>query len=63
MACASAAAFKGTLSHALNDIGPLIQAGRFWLPVERIFPLDEIAEAHRISENGHVRGRLVLVVN
>jgi NADPH:quinone reductase-like Zn-dependent oxidoreductase len=34
----------------------------FWLPVDRTFPLADIAEAHRISEQGHVRGRLVLVI-
>ena len=27
---------------------------RFSLPVARTFPLEEIAEAHRISEAGHV---------
>ena len=40
----------------------LIEAGRFRLPVARTFPLDEIAEAHRISESGHPRGKLVLLV-
>ncbi|WP_328451937.1 NADP-dependent oxidoreductase [Amycolatopsis sp. NBC_00438] len=48
--------------HALAEISPLIEAGRFWLPVDRTFPLAEIAEAHRTSENAHVRGRLVLVI-
>ena len=48
--------------HALAEVGELIETGRFWLPVDRIFPLAEIAEAHRVSETGHVRGRLVLVV-
>ncbi|WP_328617543.1 NADP-dependent oxidoreductase [Amycolatopsis sp. NBC_00355] len=48
--------------HALAEIAPLIEAGRFWLPVDRTFPLAEIAEAHRASENAHVRGRLVLVI-
>jgi len=37
-------------------------SGRFSLPVAQTFPLAEIAEAHRVSENGHVRGKLVLVV-
>ena len=53
----------GHAFHALAEVGELIEAGRFWLPVDRTFPLAEIAEAHRISENGHVRGRLVLVIN
>jgi NADPH:quinone reductase-like Zn-dependent oxidoreductase len=54
--------FQGHAFHALADIGALIEAGRFWLPVERTYPLDKIPEAHRASENGHVRGRLVLVI-
>ena len=54
--------FHGHAFHALGEIGALIEAGRFWLPVERTYPLDRIADAHRVSEGGHVRGRLVLVV-
>jgi NADPH:quinone reductase-like Zn-dependent oxidoreductase len=33
----------------------------FSLPVET-FPLAEVAEAHRMSEQGRVRGKLVLLV-
>ncbi|MFI5958918.1 NADP-dependent oxidoreductase [Cryptosporangium sp. NPDC051539] len=47
---------------ALATVGELIETGRFWLPVERTFPLAGIAEAHRVSEAGRIRGRLVLVV-
>jgi NADPH:quinone reductase-like Zn-dependent oxidoreductase len=54
--------FHGHAFHALNEIGALIEAGRFWLAVERTFPLNEISQAHRVSEHGHVRGRLVLVI-
>jgi NADPH:quinone reductase-like Zn-dependent oxidoreductase len=54
--------FQGHAFHALAEIGALIEAGRFWLPVERTYPLDKITEAHRVSEYGHVRGRLVLVI-
>jgi len=32
------------------------------LPVAQAFPLAEIAQAHRISEYGHVRGKLVLLI-
>jgi len=52
----------GHAFHSLDEIGELIEAGRFWLPVDKTFPLAAIAEAHRVSEHGHVRGRLVLVV-
>jgi NADPH:quinone reductase-like Zn-dependent oxidoreductase len=49
--------------HALHDIGPLIEVGQFSLPVAQTFPLADIAEAHRLSETGHVRGKLVLLVS
>jgi NADPH:quinone reductase-like Zn-dependent oxidoreductase len=48
--------------YALGEIGELIDAGRFSLPVAQAFPLEKIAEAHRLSETGHVRGKLVLLV-
>lgn len=52
----------GRALHALAEIGELIESGRFSLPVAQTFPLAEIAEAHRVSEDGRVRGKLVLVV-
>jgi NADPH:quinone reductase-like Zn-dependent oxidoreductase len=52
----------GRAIHMLSEIGELIESGRFSLPVAQTFPLAEIAEAHRVSEDGHVRGKLVLVV-
>ena len=53
---------SGRAVHAIAGIGELIESGRFSLPVAQTFPLAEIAEAHRVSEDGHVRGKLVLVV-
>ena len=52
----------GRAVHALAEIGELIESGRFSLPVAQTFPLAEIAQAHRVSEDGHVRGKLVLLV-
>jgi NADPH:quinone reductase-like Zn-dependent oxidoreductase len=52
----------GHAFHALTEVGALIEAGRFWLPVDKTYPLHEIARAHRTSETGHTRGRLVLIV-
>ena len=52
----------GRAVHALAEIGELIESGRFSLPVAQTFPLAEIAEAHRIGEDGRVRGKLVLVI-
>ena len=53
----------GRAVHALAEIGELIESGRFSLPVAQTFPLAEVAAAHRAGENGHVRGKLVLVVD
>jgi NADPH:quinone reductase-like Zn-dependent oxidoreductase len=52
----------GRAVHVLAEIGELIEAGRFSLRVARTFPLAEVAEAHRVGEAGHVRGKLVLLV-
>ena len=52
----------GNAFHALAEVGELIETGRFWLPVDKTFPLAAIADAHRISQHGHVRGRLVIVL-
>lgn len=43
-----------------DRIVPLLAAGRLRPSVERVFRLDEAAEAHALGEQGHVRGRLVL---
>ena len=52
----------GRAVHALAGIGGLVESGRFTIPVARTFPLAEVAAAHRAGEDGHVRGKLVLVV-
>jgi NADPH:quinone reductase-like Zn-dependent oxidoreductase len=53
----------GRAVHALGEIGQLVESGRFSLAVAQAFPLAEVAEAHRASEGGHVRGNLVLLVD
>ncbi|MFJ9950741.1 NADP-dependent oxidoreductase [Kitasatospora sp. NPDC091207] len=52
----------GRAVHALAGIGALVEAGRFALPVGRTFPLADVARAHRLGEDGQVRGKLVLLV-
>ena len=52
----------GRAVHVLAEIGELIESGRFSLPEVQTFPLAQIAQAHRVSEDGHVRGKLVLLV-
>jgi NADPH:quinone reductase-like Zn-dependent oxidoreductase len=46
----------------LEKINELIEAGKLRPVIEKVFPLEEIAEAHRLSEAGHVRGKLVIAV-
>jgi NADPH:quinone reductase-like Zn-dependent oxidoreductase len=53
----------GRAVHALAEIGELIESGQFSVPVVQTFPLDQVAEAHRVSEDGHVRGKIVLLVD
>jgi NADPH:quinone reductase-like Zn-dependent oxidoreductase len=52
----------GRALHVLAEIGELVESGRFSLPAARTFPLAEVAAAHRAGENGHPRGKIVLVV-
>ncbi|MFF1903564.1 NADP-dependent oxidoreductase [Kitasatospora sp. NPDC058218] len=40
----------------------LYEEGTLHLPLHRVFPLEEAAQAHRLSEQGHVRGKVVLTV-
>ena len=54
---------EGRALHALSEIGELIEAGAFTLPVAQTFALHQIAEAHEASETGHARGKLVLVID
>jgi NADPH:quinone reductase-like Zn-dependent oxidoreductase len=52
----------GRAVHTLAEIGELIESGRFSLPIVQTFPLADVAEAHRVGEGGHGRGKLILVV-
>jgi len=54
---------SGRAIYALAQIGDLIESGRFSLPVGQTFPLTDIAEAHRVGEEGLVRGKLVLLID
>src|SRR5439155_14612791 len=54
---------KGRAMHALAEVADLYQRGQFSMPVMRTFALAEGPQAHRLSEEGHVRGKLVLLVD
>ena len=44
----------------LGEIRELIDGGRVHPHVQAVYPLEEVAEAHRSLEHGHVRGKIVL---
>ncbi|PIP00395.1 NADP-dependent oxidoreductase [Pleomorphomonas carboxyditropha] len=44
----------------LTTLASLIDQGHVRPVVEQVFPLTEAAAAHRLSEQGHVRGKIVL---
>ena len=53
-------ASDGRAVHALAEAAQLFVERKFSLPVAGVFPFAEAAEAHRLSEAGHVRGKLIL---
>lgn len=46
---------------AIPAVLPLIAAGEFDVEISRVLPLADAVEAQRLSENGEVRGKIVLV--
>jgi NADPH:quinone reductase-like Zn-dependent oxidoreductase len=54
---------EGRFFSALGLAASLASGGRFTMPVAQTWPLDQLAEAHRFSEGGHARGKLVVVLD
>jgi len=46
----------------LEKVSALIEAGKIRPVVEKVFSLEQIADAHRLSEQGHVRGKLAVKI-
>jgi NADPH:quinone reductase-like Zn-dependent oxidoreductase len=47
--------------YALAQAAELFEQGRFAMPVAQAFPFEQAGDAHRLSADGHVRGKLVIV--
>ncbi len=48
-------------SAQIAELAAMVADGRLRVTVSRTFGLDEVADAHRHSESGHVRGKVVVV--
>ncbi len=48
--------------HWLSEIAQLIDEGKVTVAINKVYPLEQVAEAHRESETWHVRGKLILEV-
>lgn len=46
----------------LDNIAGIVDKGLLKITVEKTFPLQDVKEAHTLSEKGHVRGKLILKV-
>lgn len=46
----------------LEKVNLLVEAGKVRAVLHKVYPLEQVAEAHRESEQGHVRGKLVIKI-
>jgi NADPH:quinone reductase-like Zn-dependent oxidoreductase len=49
-------------THDLEELGRMADAGQLRVPIAKAFPLEQIAEAHRLVAGGHVRGKVVVTL-
>jgi NADPH:quinone reductase-like Zn-dependent oxidoreductase len=49
-------------SHDLEELGRMADAGQLRVPIAKAFPLEQIADAHRLVAGGHVRGKVVVTL-
>lgn len=49
---------RESIPKALTDLAGLVRTGRLRPVISRTFRLDDLAEAHALSETGHVRGKI-----
>ncbi|TDQ54489.1 NADP-dependent oxidoreductase [Actinorugispora endophytica] len=47
----------------LTEVLPLVRRGALRVPVGRVYPLDRAADAHRLSEQGHPGGKILVAAD
>jgi acetyl esterase len=50
------------LPEVFAEVLPLIERGKVDLPIEASFPMERTADAQRLSEDGHVLGKIVITI-
>ena len=48
------------IAHMMADVGHLLSQGRFKMPIDRVFPLEQVAQAHAWMRSGQHFGKVVL---
>jgi NADPH:quinone reductase-like Zn-dependent oxidoreductase len=51
----------GASASTLTELAALIASGELEVPIDATYPLDQVREAYRQLETGHVRGKIVLI--
>jgi NADPH:quinone reductase-like Zn-dependent oxidoreductase len=51
----------GASASVLAELADLIAAGELEVPIAATFPLDQVQDAYRLLEQGHVLGKVVLI--
>lgn len=59
----AAGTYEGRSTTALADLAQLVADGRLQVTVSATYPLAEAATAHMVSQAGHLRGKIALLVN
>lgn len=55
---------KGVIARELHEhVWPLLESGQVHVPVDRVFPMEQVAEAHRYLESSQHVGKIILRVN
>jgi NADPH:quinone reductase-like Zn-dependent oxidoreductase len=53
---------SGNPRAALEDIANMAANKRLTVHISQTFPIEQIADAHTVSQSGHVRGKLIVTI-